>query len=113
MSTETELRELWGDEVYSPYVAGPEDRRRWDICHQIATTMSEVCEPDGRVDNRFVWFMERQLWASDLPTDDEEPAARSPSAQQAGVQPAESHPAQALAVGASLEGSAPRPGEKL
>jgi hypothetical protein len=60
------------DDIFPPYVATDADRRRWSLCHQIATTMSEVCEPDGRADPRFVWYTERQLWASDLPTDDDE-----------------------------------------
>jgi len=70
-----ELRALWGREVFPPYVVGAEDERRWNLCHEVATTMSEALEPSGRPDMRFVWFMERQLWASDLPTDDEELAA--------------------------------------
>ena len=74
MTTEAEVRELWGSEVYPPYVTTPEERQRWDLCHQIATTMSEVNEPSGVADPRFVWFMERQLWASDLPTGEDEPA---------------------------------------
>ena len=33
--------------------------------------MSEVYETDGRADPRVVWYAERLLWASDVPSDDE------------------------------------------
>jgi hypothetical protein len=68
------------DDRSPPYVTTQAERRRWSLCHEIATTMSEVCEPDGRADPRFVWYTERWLWASDLPTDDEE-VAQSPAAR--------------------------------
>ena len=70
MRSEAELREVWGESVYPPHVVDEDDRRRWDRCHQVATTMSETCESSGVADARFVWYTERSLYESDIPTDD-------------------------------------------
>ena len=56
--------------IYAPYVRTDEDRRRWDICLKTATAMSELCEPSGVADSRYVWFMTRSFYKSDIPTGD-------------------------------------------
>jgi len=72
VKTEAELQEVWGAERFPPFVATPEQRRRWDICHHLAATISEVNEPSGVADGQFVWHMERWLYQSELPTDEVE-----------------------------------------
>jgi hypothetical protein len=56
--------------IYPPYVRTREDRCRWDICLKTAAAMSELCEPSGVADSRYVWFMTRSLYRSDILTGD-------------------------------------------
>lgn len=57
---------------FPPFASTRDERRRWSLCHSIATTISETCEPSRVADARFVWYTERWLWASDLRTGDDE-----------------------------------------
>lgn len=51
-----------------PYVQTPEGRDRWTVCAGIVTRLSELLEPSGRADPRFVWVGTRALYNSDIPT---------------------------------------------
>lgn len=57
---------------YPPYVQSAAERRRWDVCAQLATHASALHESSGNADPRFVWYATRGLYTSDTPTGAEE-----------------------------------------
>lgn len=60
------------------YVQTSEQRRRWEICADAATTLSTLCEPNGRPDSGFVWVTTRALYGSDIPTGELPPEGAVP-----------------------------------
>ena len=61
---------------YPPYVLDAAAREQWDLCHAIAARQVELYA-DGP-DSRYIWFMERWLFYSDVPTG-------TPADQEAGA----------------------------
>lgn len=53
-----------------PRITTPAEKRRWQLCLDIATKAGEFYEPSGVADEMFVAFAARGLYDSDLPTDD-------------------------------------------
>jgi hypothetical protein len=93
---------------YPGWVATPEQRERWDVCHGIASHLSGLME-GGEPDQRFCWVAVRALYNSDVPTG---------SLEEGEVEEADAGPEltdrDLEVVGASLElpdGLADTPGE--
>ena len=53
--------------LFPPYVLTDQDRQRWQLCHALATRLSEFCDPGGRADGAFVFTYTRKLYSSDIP----------------------------------------------
>ncbi len=63
-------------EAFPPYVITSDDRERWELAHAISCKISADNEPDGRPNTRFVWYMTRHIYSSEIATGsaDDEPA---------------------------------------